>query len=57
MLHIDNLTVKVDTKKVLEDISCQFLPGHNYCVLGKNGSGKSSLALTTMGHPSYEVLQ
>ncbi len=55
MLHIANLTVQVDSKKVLEDISCQFLPGSNYCILGKNGSGKSSLALTVMGHPSYQV--
>jgi len=55
MLHIANLAVQVDSKKVLEDISCQFLPGSNYCILGKNGSGKSSLALTVMGHPSYQV--
>ncbi len=57
MLHIDNLAVQVDSKKVLEDISCQFLPGSNYCILGKNWSGKSSLALTVMGHPSYQVIE
>ncbi|MBP6910431.1 Fe-S cluster assembly ATPase SufC [Patescibacteria group bacterium] len=31
--------------------------GKNYCLLGKNGSGKSSLALTVMGHPKYEITQ
>ena len=29
--------------------------GKNYCILGENGSGKSSLALTIMWHPKYEI--
>lgn len=33
----------------------QFEQGKNYCLLGKNGSGKSSLAMTMMWHPSYEI--
>lgn len=56
MLRIDNLTVQVANKTVLTGVSCQFSPGTNYCILGKNGSGKSSLALTVMGHPQYEVI-
>jgi len=35
----------------------QFAVGKNYCLLGKNGSGKSSLALTVMGHPKYEITE
>jgi Fe-S cluster assembly ATP-binding protein len=40
----------------LNDISLKFEPGKNYCLLGKNGSGKSSLALSVMGHPSYQIV-
>lgn len=55
MLHIEWLTVTVENTTVLSNVSLSFVPGKNYCLLGKNGSGKSSLALTIMGHPSYEV--
>jgi Fe-S cluster assembly ATP-binding protein len=34
-----------------------FEKGKNYCILGKNGSGKSSLALSIMGHPLYQIAQ
>lgn len=29
--------------------------GKNYCIIGKNGSWKSSLAMTVMGHPKYKI--
>lgn len=57
MLHIGNLTATIQNKKVLDNITISFEKGKNYCVLGKNGSGKSSLALTCMGHPAYEIIQ
>lgn len=55
MLILDKVAVEVENKEVLKDISCQFSPGSNYCILGKNWSGKSSLALTIMGHPGYKI--
>jgi len=55
MITRDQVTVSIENTQVLKDISLAFQKGKNYCILGKNGSGKSSLALTTMGHPSYEI--
>lgn len=55
MITIKNLSVTVEEKEVLQDISLGFEKGKNYCLLGKNGSGKSSLALTMMWHPKYQV--
>jgi len=55
MLEIKKLWVSVEENNVVQEVSLSFEPGKNYCILGKNGSGKSSLALTIMGHPAYEV--
>lgn len=55
MLEIKWLQVEVDEKQVLQWVDLSFIKGKNYTVLGKNGSGKSSLAMTVMWHPSYEI--
>lgn len=55
MVVIKDLTVEVEEKEIIHTVSMDFEAGKNYCILGKNGSGKSSLALTVMGHPAYEV--
>ncbi|MDR2416421.1 MAG: Fe-S cluster assembly ATPase SufC [Candidatus Peribacteria bacterium] len=55
MLELQNLSVQVGEKKILNQISLTFEKGKNYCILGKNGSGKSSLAMTLMGHPDYTI--
>ena len=55
MLEINNLTSQVQWKNILENIDMNFEIGKNYCILGENGSGKSSLALTIMWHPKYEI--
>ncbi|MDR3168828.1 MAG: ATP-binding cassette domain-containing protein [Candidatus Peribacteria bacterium] len=56
MLEIKNLSVKVGEKQILHQLSLTFGLGKNYAILGKNGSGKSSFAMTLMGHPKYEVV-
>ncbi|HLD26748.1 MAG TPA: Fe-S cluster assembly ATPase SufC [Patescibacteria group bacterium] len=55
MLILKNLTVSVEKKKILSDISYTFEKGKIYAIMGPNGSGKSTLAQTVMGHPSYSV--
>ena len=55
MLKICNLSVAIAEKPILQDVSMNFEVGKNYCILGKNGSGKSSLSSVIMGHPAYEI--
>ena len=55
MLSIKNLSVSVWEKEILNQISCDFELWKNYCILWKNGSGKSSLAMTLMWNPKYKI--
>ncbi|MEI6117797.1 MAG: ATP-binding cassette domain-containing protein [bacterium] len=55
MLSLKNLSVHVEDTTILDNISMDFELGKNYCVIGKNGSGKSSLAMAIMGHPKYII--
>ena len=36
MIHIQSLSVEVEHKSIISDLSVQFDLGKNYCVLGKN---------------------
>lgn len=55
MLTLKNLSVSIDSKKILKNINYTFEPGKVYAIMGPNGSGKSTLASTVMGHPIYSV--
>lgn len=55
MFEINDLSVSVGEKKILKNINLKFELWKNYCILGKNWSGKSTLALTIMWHPNYKV--
>lgn len=52
MLTIKNLSVSIEGKKILDDISFDFRPKRTYAIMGPNGSGKSTFASAIMGHPS-----
>lgn len=51
MLTLKNLSVSIEKKSILHDISFDFQPGKTYALMGPNGSGKSTLASAIMGHP------
>jgi ABC-2 type transport system ATP-binding protein len=49
MIQIENLSFAYRKKPVFEGLTLQFQPGHVYGLLGKNGSGKSSLLRNIAG--------
>lgn len=52
MLTLEHLSVSIEKKQILDDISFSFRPGKTYALMGPNGSGKSTLASAIMGHPN-----
>lgn len=55
MLTLSNLSVSVEKKPILKNVSYTFETGKVYAVMGPNGSGKSTLAYAVMGHPAYQI--
>lgn len=49
LLNVSDITVKVDNKNLLSNISFQLQQGDYLCVLGPNGAGKSTLLKTLIG--------
>lgn len=56
-LEVIDLTVNINGKTVLQDINLRVEKGKLTVIMGPNGSGKTSLAYTIMGHPSYRVVK
>lgn len=55
MLQVKNLTVEVDNKIILRDISLDIKKGEPAVLFGPNGSGKSTLIKTIMGFSGYNI--
>ena len=54
-LVIRNLHVNVEGKEILKGLNLTLPQGEVHAIMGPNGTGKSTLAYTLMGHPKYEV--
>lgn len=56
-LEIKNLHVNIEGKEILKGLDLTIEQGKVQAIMGPNGTGKSTLAYTLMGHPSYEVTE
>ena len=56
-LSIHDLHVSIDGKPILKGVDLTICQGEVHAIMGPNGTGKSTLAYTLMGHPFYQVTQ
>ena len=56
-LEIKNLHVSIEDKEILKGLSLTIKPGEIHAIMGPNGTGKSTLAYTLLGHPNYIVTE
>jgi Fe-S cluster assembly ATP-binding protein len=54
-LEIRNLHVSVEDKEILKGVDLTVKQGEIHALMGPNGTGKSTLAYSLMGHPNYIV--
>jgi len=53
ILELKNLTLQLNGKTILDDLTLDVWEGHVHAVVGPNGAGKSTLANTVMGLSGY----
>lgn len=56
-LVIKNLHVSIDDTEIISGLSLTMNTGEIHAIMGPNGTGKSTLAYTLMGHPNYEITE
>ncbi|NGQ95270.1 Fe-S cluster assembly ATPase SufC [Brevibacillus sp. SYP-B805] len=56
-LQINNLHARIEEKEIIKGLSLEIKGGEVHAIMGPNGTGKSTLASTLMGHPKYEVTE
>lgn len=54
-LVIRDLHVSIEGKEILKGFCLTISTGKVHAIMGPNGTGKSTLAYTLMGHPAYQV--
>ncbi|SDC06910.1 Fe-S cluster assembly ATP-binding protein [Paenibacillus sp. UNCCL117] len=54
--QIEGLKASIEGKEILKGLSLEIKGGEIHAIMGPNGTGKSTLASTLMGHPKYEVV-
>ena len=52
---VKNLSKSFNSNKILDNISFVLEDNDKVCLIGNNGTGKSTLLAAIMGHPKYNV--
>ncbi len=55
LLEIQDLHVSIGEKRLLKGVNLSIRQGETHALMGPNGTGKSTLAYTLMGHPGYSI--
>lgn len=55
MLKIKNLHAEIDDKQILKGIDLEVKPGELHAIMGRNASGKSTLAQVLAGRDTFEI--
>ena len=55
MLIIKNISVEIENKKILKNINLNINAGEFHVIMGRNGTGKSTLANIITGKDGYEI--
>jgi Fe-S cluster assembly ATP-binding protein len=55
ILEIRNLCVSVDERKLIHNLNLTIPLGEVHALLGPNGCGKTTLMMTIMGYPQYQI--
>jgi Fe-S cluster assembly ATP-binding protein len=56
LLEIKNLSVSIEGKLILDNLSLSVNAGEVAAIMGPNGSGKSTLAYVLAGKPAYKII-
>ncbi len=56
-LKIKNLHTSVEESEILKGVNLEIKTGEVHAIMGPNGTGKSTLAATIMGHYKYHVTE
>jgi Fe-S cluster assembly ATP-binding protein len=56
ILKIKNLHLKINGKKILDNVNVDIWDGHVHAIVGPNGAGKSTLASAIMGLEGYRKI-
>ncbi len=56
-LDIRHLHAGIEDREIIKGVDLVVRQGEVHAIMGPNGTGKSTLAYTLMGHPSYTVLE